>query len=143
MSRGDTSGYEGADGKFHRRRDRNGSHGPRSRRALLGTPTLTALVVGNMIGAGVFTTSGFALADLGSPWTVLFAWLVGGAVALCGALGYGALARVLPASGGEHVYLSRNVHPVAGFVAGWVSLLAGLAAATAHAAAPFAASAAA
>lgn len=139
MSRGDTSGYGGADGKFHRRRDRNGSHEPRSRRALLGTPTLTALVVGNMIGAGVFTTSGFALADLGSPWTVLFAWLVGGAVALCGALGYGALARLLPASGGEYVYLSRNVHPVAGFVAGWVSLLAGFTAAIGYAALTFAA----
>lgn len=104
------------------------------RRVNLGVGTLTALVVGNMIGAGVFTTSGFALADLGSPVRVLWAWAVGGAVALCGALGYGALARRLPLSGGEYLYLSRNIHPIAGFIAGWVSLLAGFTAAIAFAA---------
>ena len=103
-------------------------------RTVLGTPTLIALVIGNMIGAGVFTTSGFALADLGSPGPVLAAWLVGGVIALCGALGYGALARLVPASGGEYVFLSRNVHPAAGFVAGWISLLAGFTAAIAYAA---------
>ncbi len=58
-----------------------------------------ALVVGNMLGAGVFTTSGFALADLGSPAYVLLAWLAGGSLALCGALSYGALARLMPVSG--------------------------------------------
>jgi len=132
----DPSEYEGAARKFHRHAAPNVEHGPRS---VLGIPTLTALVVGNMVGAGVFTTSGFALADLGSPWAVLGAWLVGGAIALCGALGYGALARLLPASGGEYLYLSRNVHPVAGFVAGWVSLLAGFTAAIAYSALTFAA----
>src|SRR5262245_43657204 len=58
----------------------------------LGLVSATALVVANMIGTGVFTTSGFLLADLGSPWRVLLAWLVGGVVAGCGALSYGALA---------------------------------------------------
>lgn len=106
---------------------------------VLGTVTLTALVVGNMVGAGVFTTSGFALADLGSPARVLAAWLVGGAIALCGALSYAALARLIPASGGEYLYLSRNIHPAAGFVAGWISLLAGFTAAIAYAALTFAA----
>ena len=103
-------------------------------RPVLKIATLTALVVGNMIGAGVFTTSGFALADLGSPGRVLAAWCVGGVLALCGALSYGALARLLPVSGGEYTYLSHNVHPAAGFVAGWVSLLAGFTAAIAYAA---------
>lgn len=103
-------------------------------RPVLRMATLTALVVGNMIGAGVFTTSGFALADLGSPGRVLAAWCVGGVLALCGALSYGALARLLPVSGGEYTYLSHNVHPAAGFVAGWVSLLAGFTAAIAYAA---------
>ena len=56
----------------------------------------TTLVVANMIGTGVFTTSGFLLADLRSPWLVLLAWLVGGVLAACGALSYGALARRLP-----------------------------------------------
>lgn len=78
-----------------------------------------------MIGAGVFTTSGFALADLGRREWVLLAWLVGGVLALCGALSYGALARRLPESGGEYFFLSRVFHPLVGFLAGWVSLLAG------------------
>lgn len=87
-----------------------------------------------MVGAGVFTTSGFLLADLGSPSWVLAAWVVGALIALCGALCYGALARALPGSGGEYHYLSQAAHPVAGFLAGWVSLLAGFAAPAAAAA---------
>ena len=103
----------------------------------LGPWTLAALVVANMIGAGVFTTSGFALGDLGSPLRVLAAWFIGGLLALCGALCYGALARLVPASGGEYLYLSRNLHPRAGFIAGWVSLLAGFVGAIAYAAITF------
>ena len=110
-----------------------------SRSEALGLATLTALVVGNMIGAGVFTTSGFALADLGSPYRVLLAWVVGGLLALCGALSYGALARIAPESGGEYLYLSKTIHPAAGFVAGWISLLAGFTGAIAYAALTFAA----
>jgi APA family basic amino acid/polyamine antiporter len=91
----------------------------------LGSVTGTALVVGNMVGAGVFTTSGFALADLGRREWVLLAWLVGGVLAFCGAISYGALARRLPESGGEYLFLGRVFHPLAGFLAGWVSLLAG------------------
>lgn len=91
----------------------------------LGFGTAVALVVGNVVGVGVFTTSGFALADLGSREAVLVAWIVGGAAAMCGALSYGALARRLPVSGGEYAFLSATVHPFAGFVAGWISLLAG------------------
>ena len=103
----------------------------------LGLWTLTALVVANMVGAGVFTTSGFALGDLGSPLRVLAAWVIGGLLALCGALSYGMLARLIPASGGEYLYLSRNLHPRAGFIAGWVSLLAGFVGAIAYAAITF------
>lgn len=103
----------------------------------LGLWTLAALVVANMIGAGVFTTSGFALGDLGSPLRVLAAWFIGGLLALCGAMSYGALARLVPASGGEYLYLSRNLHPRAGFIAGWVSLLAGFVGAIAYAAITF------
>lgn len=103
----------------------------------LGGISLTALVIGNMLGAGVFTTTGFAMADLGSPGWVLLAWLVGGALALCGAVSYGALARLMPVSGGEYFFLSRVVHPLAGFIAGWVSLWAGFTAAIAFAAITF------
>lgn len=103
----------------------------------LGIYTLTGLVIANMIGAGVFTTSGFAIGDLGSPAVVLLAWLVGGGLAVCGALSYGALARLLPVSGGEYLFLSRAMHPMAGFIAGWVSLLAGFTGAIAYAAITF------
>lgn len=91
----------------------------------LGLASAAFLVIANTVGVGVFTTSGFALADLRSPALVLLAWLVGGVVALCGALSYGALARRIPESGGEYIFLARTVHPLAGFVAGWISLLAG------------------
>ncbi len=96
--------------------------------------TLTFLVVANMIGAGVFTTSGFTLASLGDPSLVLLAWLVGGLVALCGAFSYGLLIQRIPLSGGEYIFLSKAVHPFVGFVAGWVSLLAGFSGAIAFAA---------
>ncbi|MFG0276143.1 MAG: APC family permease [Phycisphaerales bacterium] len=106
-------------------------------RARLGVWSLALLVVASMIGAGVFTTSGFALADLGTPARVLGAWAVGGVIALCGAIAYGALARRMTESGGEYLFLSRAVHPGAGFVAGWVSLLAGFTGAIAFAATAF------
>lgn len=99
-----------------------------------GLPTLAALVVTGMIGSGVFTTSGFALESLGSPAAVLAAWAVGGLVACCGAVAYGALAFRLPQSGGEYLYLSRSLHPFFGFLAGMVSLSAGFSGAIAFAA---------
>jgi APA family basic amino acid/polyamine antiporter len=94
-------------------------------RRRLGPWSAAALIIGNMIGAGVFTTSGFSLADLGDPRWVLLAWLVGGVIALCGALAYGGLATRIPRSGGEYAFLSEALHPAVGFMAGWVSLLAG------------------
>ena len=100
----------------------------------IGRTSAVSLVIANMIGAGVFTTSGFALAELGSRELVLLAWVAGGLLAACGALSYGALARRIPVSGGEYTFLSRIVHPLAGFLAGWVSLLAGFTAPIAAAA---------
>ncbi len=103
-------------------------------RATVGWGSATNLVIANMIGAGVFTTSGYTLAQLGSPARVLWAWVVGGGIAMCGAVGYGVLVRRITESGGEYLFLSRNVHPLAGFVAGWISLLAGFTSAIAFAA---------
>ncbi len=99
--------------------------------------TLVGLIFANMVGAGVFTTSGFALADLGSPHRVMLAWVIGGLIAMCGALSYGALARHLTESGGEYLFLSRVIHPMAGFIAGCVSLVAGFTGAIAFAAMAF------
>lgn len=107
---------------------------PAAARRRLGFWSLLALIVANMVGAGVFTTSGFALADLGRRDLVLLAWLVGGALALCGAVSYGALARRIPESGGEYTFLARTLHPLAGFLAGWISLTAGFTAPIAAAA---------
>lgn len=98
---------------------------PAERGQELGLPSCTALVVASMIGAGVFTTSGYTLADLRSRGAVLAAWALGGGLATCGALSYAALSRRFPVSGGEYEYLTRALHPVAGTLAGWVSLLAG------------------
>jgi len=100
--------------------------------------TLIALVVGNAVGAGIYTTSGFSLADLGSREWVLLAWIVAGLVALAGAISYGMLVQGITESGGEYLYLSRSIHPVAGFIAGWVSLIAGFPGAIAFAALAFA-----
>lgn len=86
---------------------------------------MTCVVIAGMIGSGIFTTSGFTLSDLQSPGRVLFAWFIGGLIALCGAVAYGELARRLPQSGGEYLYLSRLVHPFVGFQAGWISLTVG------------------
>src|SRR6266704_2745509 len=94
----------------------------------LGLVSALALVVASMIGAGVFTTSGFLLADLHSPGRVLAVWLCGGVLALLGALCYGALARRFPESGCEYLFLARTLHPAAGYLAGWVSLLVGFSA---------------
>jgi APA family basic amino acid/polyamine antiporter len=103
----------------------------------LGFVSLVCLIIANMIGAGIFTTSGFALGDLGTPNRVMAAWVVGGVIALCGALSYGGLVRHITDSGGEYLFLSRLIHPLAGFIAGWVSLLAGFTGAIAFAARAF------
>ncbi|MEZ6063906.1 MAG: APC family permease [Planctomycetaceae bacterium] len=102
-----------------------------------GLATLTLLVIASMIGSGVFTTSGYTLAAVGSPARVMVCWLIGGGIALCGAVAFGRLARLMPESGGEYLYLTRNVHPMAGFLAGWVSLTAGFSGAIATAAVAF------
>ena len=96
-----------------------------------------AVVAASMIGAGVYTTSGFTLGDLQNPHLVILAWIIGGVIAVCGAICYGALARQFTESGGEYLFLARAVHPAAGMMAGWVSLLAGFTGAMAFAATTF------
>lgn len=104
----------------------------------LGLFSATTIVAASMIGAGVYTTSGFTLGDLAYPHWVVTAWMVAGIIAICGAICYGALAVEFTASGGEYLFLSRALHPVAGLMAGWVSVLAGFTGAIAFAATTFA-----
>ena len=86
-----------------------------------------ALVIANMVGTGVFTSVGYQVDPVPSPFAILMLWVAGGAVSLCGALCYAELATRLRDSGGEYVYLSRIFHPAIGFLSGWTSLLVGFA----------------
>ena len=81
-----------------------------------------------MIGAGIFTTSGLLMSDLGNPLLLLSLWIVGGVIALCGALSYGMLGAAIPHSGGEYAFLSRLYHPLLGFLSGWTSFIVGFSA---------------
>ncbi len=88
----------------------------------------TALVVSNMIGTGIFATTGFLAQDLGRPSLVLAVWLVGGVVAIAGCLSYAELGINFPRSGGEYVYLREAWGPLWGFLSGWISFFAGFSA---------------
>ena len=101
------------------------------------TFTASAIAVADMVGIGVFTSLGFQLIDITSAFSIIVLWVVGGVVALCGALSYGELAAALPRSGGEYNFLSRIYRPAIGFMAGWLSVTVGFAAPIALAAIAF------
>jgi APA family basic amino acid/polyamine antiporter len=107
-------------------------------RRQLGFAVTAAIVVANMIGTGVFNSTGFQAQSLHDPMTILVAWIVGGVLALCGAVTYAELGSMIPKAGGEYVYLREAYHPAAGFMSGWVSLTAGFSAPIAAAALAFA-----
>jgi APA family basic amino acid/polyamine antiporter len=88
----------------------------------------TALVVANVIGAGVFTTTGFQAADLGNPMLILVLWLIGGVLAYCGALCFAELGAAMPEAGAEYVYLRESYGRAFGFMSAFVSLIAGFSA---------------
>jgi amino acid transporter len=85
------------------------------------------MVVANMIGAGVFISTGFMAQEL-TPNQILLAWVIGAFLALSGARAYAGIAQLVPRSGGEYQYLSSLVHPALGYLAGWASLLLGFSA---------------
>lgn len=99
--------------------------------------TATALAVADMIGTGVFTSLGFQVPGIPSGFALLMLWVIGGVVALCGALSYAELSAAFPRSGGEYNFLSRVYSPAVGFLAGWVSATVGFAAPVAIAAIAF------
>jgi APA family basic amino acid/polyamine antiporter len=103
----------------------------------LGLGSAIGMVVGNMVGTGVFTTSGLLQKEVGSPALVMLTWVLGGLIALLGVACYIPLARLIPESGGEYIYLSRLLHPAAGYLAGWVIVLVGFAVPTGALAAVF------
>lgn len=114
------------------------THDPDPTQRTLGVVTATLLVVASMIGTGIFTTTGFMVRDVPSLPAILFAWVLGGAAALLGALAYAELAACMPRNGGEYHILSRLFHPAIGFTSAWVSLIVGFCAPIAATALAFA-----
>jgi APA family basic amino acid/polyamine antiporter len=94
----------------------------------LGLFPATNIVVANMVGAGIFTTSGLLMQELGDPGLMVLLWIAGGVLALSGALCYGELAAAMPKAGGEYAYLAELFHPLLGFLTGWVSFFVGFSA---------------
>lgn len=101
--------------------------GPKLRRELT-LVSATAIVISNMIGVGIFGSTGFQAGDLGRPSLVLGVWVAGGVVAAAGALSYAELGVNFPRSGGEYVYLREAWGPTWGFLSGWISFFAGFSA---------------
>lgn len=93
-----------------------------------GLATATFVVVASMVGVGVLTTSGFTVQATGSNQLMVALWVVGGVVALCGALTQAELSASLPRAGGDYVFLYEAYGPAVAFLSGWVSFLIGFAA---------------
>ncbi|RPH80285.1 MAG: amino acid permease [Nitrospiraceae bacterium] len=97
------------------------------------------LCASNVVGSGIFTTTGFMARDLGHPGLILSVWFISSLIALAGALSYSELGATLPVAGGEYAYLRRVYGPFVGFLSGWTSFTTGFSAAIAAGAVSFAA----
>jgi APA family basic amino acid/polyamine antiporter len=89
----------------------------------MGLFSATAIVMGSMIGSGIFIVSADMSRSLGSPALLIAAWLVTAAMTLIGALSYGELAAMMPNAGGQYVYLRESLGPLCGFLYGWTLFL--------------------
>ncbi len=83
----------------------------------------TMIVIGSMIGSGIFIVSAGIGRTVGSPGYLLLVWLITGAVTITAALSYGELAGMLPHAGGQYVYLREEYNPLVGFLYGWTLFL--------------------
>lgn len=88
----------------------------------LGPFDATMVVIGGIIGSGIFINPYIVAQRLDSPTLVLAAWAAGGAIALAGAFSYAELGALFPKAGGQYVYLRDAYHPLAGFLYGWALL---------------------
>jgi len=89
----------------------------------IGFPSAVMLVIGGIVGVGIFVNPAVVAHGLSSPALVMAAWTLGGFVALLGAFVYAELAARMPATGGEYAYLRTTYGPLAGFLFGWTTLL--------------------
>ena len=85
----------------------------------MGLFSATAIVMGSMIGSGIFIVSADMSRVLGSPALLIAAWLVTAVMTIIGALSYGELAAMMPRAGGQYVYLRESLGPIWGFLYGW------------------------
>jgi len=90
----------------------------------LGLVDATMLIVGSVIGSGIFVAPSIMAGYVQSPALLLALWVVGGLMALCGALAYGELAAAMPRAGGQYVFLKEAFSPLWGFLYGWTFLFA-------------------
>jgi APA family basic amino acid/polyamine antiporter len=81
------------------------------------------LIVGNIIGIGIFTTTGYIAGYLSEPGLMILLWVAGGFISFCGGITYAELSTRYPLAGGDFHYLSRAFHPLLGFLFGWSALL--------------------
>jgi len=79
----------------------------------------TMMLVGIVIGSGIFLTTGIMAQSLPSSGLILLAWIFGGLIVLCGALTYAELGAAMPEAGGQYVYLKEAYSPLYGFLFGW------------------------
>lgn len=103
----------------------------------IGLASAIAIIVSNTIGSGIFTTTGFLARDIGNPILILGLWVLGGIIALSGAVSYGYLAAKHPQSGGEYIFIKERFSELPAFLSGWTSLLIGFSASIAAAAIAF------
>jgi APA family basic amino acid/polyamine antiporter len=89
----------------------------------LGLTSATMLVMGSMIGSGIFIVSAEISREVSSPALLIGAWLVTGFLTIVGALSYGELAAMMPRAGGQYVYLRESLGPLWGFLYGWTLFL--------------------
>jgi basic amino acid/polyamine antiporter, APA family len=89
----------------------------------LGLTSATTLVMGSMIGSGIFIVSADIAREVNSPALLIGAWLVTGFLTIVGALSYGELAAMMPRAGGQYVYLCESLGPLCGFLYGWTLFL--------------------
>jgi APA family basic amino acid/polyamine antiporter len=94
-----------------------------SLRRALGPFDATMVVIGGIVGAGIFITPFIVAERLSTPSLVLGAWVAGGTIAFAGALSYAELGALFPKAGGQYVYLRDGLHPLAAFLYGWSLLL--------------------
>jgi basic amino acid/polyamine antiporter, APA family len=83
----------------------------------------TMIVIGSMIGSGIFIVSADIARTVGSPGHLLLVWLITGVITIIGALSYGELAGMMPHAGGQYVYLREAYNPLVGFLYGWTLFL--------------------